>query len=123
MKILLSMHKRYIDKMISGEKTFELRRRFTKRKVNKLYIYETAPTKRVVANANINKVHKLPLNLLWNLTKNSCGITKKEFFEYFKDLDSGYAIELNNFNEYKNKKHLSSFNIKFPPQSFQFIKP
>ena len=122
MKILLSMHKRYVDKMISGEKTFELRRRFTKRKVNRLYIYETAPTKRVVAKANINKVHKLPLNLLWNLTKDGCGITKKEFFEYFKELDYGYAIELNNFNEYKNKKHLSSFNIKFPPQSFRFIK-
>ena len=121
MKVLLSIHQKYINKIISGKKTFELRRRFTNKEVKWLYLYETSPTMKVVGKAKIKKVHKLNIDDLWKLTKNSCGINKKQFYSYFNNLKLGYAIEMENINQYKKNKSLKSFGIKHAPQSFRFV--
>ncbi len=122
MTVLLSIKKNYVDQILDNTKTFELRRRFTKEKITKILIYETSPTMRVVGSVKVKNIHNENIKDIWNLTKNKNGVLETEFNEYFKNKDRGVAIELESAVRFVKPKKLSHYNIKYPPQSFQFIR-
>ena len=49
--ILLSIKPEYVEKILKGEKRYEFRRKLCQKEVDKIYIYETSPVKKVVGEA------------------------------------------------------------------------
>lgn len=120
-KILLSINPEHVENILSGKKTYEYRKIAAKQDVSTIIIYETVPTKRVVAEAEILEVLELPPEELWEQTKDGAGITKNFFDEYFNNREIAYAYKLGKIKVYDQKKELKEFGLKMAPQSFVYI--
>lgn len=121
-KIIISINPEHVNNIINGTKKYEYRTKAAKKDVNKLIIYETMPVKMVVAEAEIVEVLALDPNALWEETKNYSGITKKFFYEYFKNRKIAYAYKLGKIKVYEEPKSLNEFGLKMAPQSFAYAK-
>ena len=64
-RVLLSINPEHVSNIISGRKKYEYRKIVAKQEVSSIYIYETTPVKRIVAEAEVLGVIKLPPNQLW----------------------------------------------------------
>lgn len=120
-KILISINPEHVDNIINGIKKFEYRRKAAKKDISSIIIYETTPIKRVVAEAEILEVLELPIKELWELTKDSSGITEDFYLSYFKGKQIAYAYKLGKVIKYPEPKPLIEFGIKSAPQSFVYI--
>ena len=121
MNIILPINPKHVRKIISGEKKYEYRTRIPKNPVDKIIIYETTPTKKIVAEAEIIEIISLPPKTLWEETKDFSGITKEFYAQYFKDKDIAYAYRLGRIKIYNNPLELSDFGLKGVPQSFVYL--
>jgi len=92
---LISIHPEYADKILSGEKRLEFRRRWSTRTIKTLFIYATAPVQRIVGFAKVAQVTQGTPTELWRLTKSiKGGITRRKLFTYLAGRKTGVAIEL-----------------------------
>lgn len=122
MNIIISINPEYVNKIIKEAKKVEYRTRIPKNSVQKLIIYETAPIKKVVAEAEIVEILTLEPNALWEETKEFSGISKVFFDEYFKGRKVAYAYKLGRVKVYKEPKNLNEFGLKTAPQSYAYAK-
>ena len=120
-RILISINPEHVDNIFKGIKKYEYRRIAAKKDVSSIIIYETTPVKRVVAEAEIIEVLELPVDDLWEQTKDASGISKEFFLSYFKGKTIAYAYKLGKVIRYKEPKSLFDYGIKFAPQSFVYI--
>ena len=120
-KILISIKKEYVDRIISGEKKYEFRTRVAKNDINKLIIYCTLPTKKVVAEVEILEIIELPKEEMWDLAKEHAGITKENFMDYFSRNKNAFAYKLGKVTVYEHEFELKHYGIKHAPQSFVYI--
>lgn len=67
-KILISINPEHVKNIISGEKKYEYRKIAAKQDISAIIIYETVPTKKIVAEAEILDVIELPPEELWQQT-------------------------------------------------------
>lgn len=121
MKVLLSIMPKFVEKIISGKKKFEYRRRiFKKESIESVVVYASSPWKQVIGEFTIIKDE---LNNLWTETKEFSGISEDLLGNYFRSAKVGYAIEINKLILYKTRKDLMKhYGIISPPQSFLYIK-
>ena len=125
MNVLLSIKPKYVEKIVNGEKQYEFRKRiFSNKNVRKAFIYSTSPTKKIVGEFDIgNIIEDTPIRL-WTELQEVSGINEKEFFDYFRDINKGFAIgieKLNIFDEpIEPNELISDFS---PPQSFCYVNP
>lgn len=121
--VLLSLHPRHANKILSGEKRLEFRRIWAKNPVSTVVIYATVPMQRIVAVADVRQVHEGSPTRLWELAKViGGGLPRRELYAYFKGRKTGYAIELENVRECNPALDPSHLIEHFrPPQSFQYL--
>lgn len=125
MKALLSIKPEFVEEIIEGRKKFEYRKKLFKRSdISSIVVYATKPYGKVVGEFEIETILEENIDKLWSDTKHLSGISEEFFYEYFKDRDSGFAIQIKKFKEYKKHLELSEFDstIKAPPQSFCYIR-
>ena len=120
-KIVISINPEHVRNILNGSKKFEYRTKAAKSDVKKIIIYETTPTKRIVAEAEIVDVLMMKPDELWKETKEKSGITKSFFDTYFKDREVAYAYKLGKVKQYEEPKTLQEFGLKCAPQSFVYI--
>lgn len=123
MKVLLSIKPEFVEKIFSGEKLFEYRKAIFKRpEVKSVVIYSTMPEGLIVGEFEIGEILAKHPEDLWEQTKDSSGIDKQFFDEYFLDREVAYAIEIKNLNKYSIPfnpyKRWRGFKA---PQSFMYI--
>lgn len=118
-KVLISIKSEYCDKIFAGEKLVEFRRHFTST-ANRLIVYSSGREKKIVGSVDVISINKLDINEMWRKYCYVSGIEKDRFFEYFKGLDEGYAIELGNIVK-DNISPSSCFKYFSPPQSYMYI--
>ena len=121
--ILISIHPRFAEAIMRGEKTVEFRRRWTKREASHLVIYATAPVKQIVAVATIEEVIEDRQSNLWKLSQaHGGGITRSELANYFAGLKTGFGIRLGSVSS--PRRPIDPF-VRFEefraPQSFRFL--
>ena len=119
---LFSIKPEYVNRIFSGEKHYEYRTIVCKKQIDKIIIYETSPTSKIVGEVSVLKILKDTPENLWNQTKNYAGIDYESYFSYFKDKEFAYAYVLEKPVKYKNPKSLSEYNITSAPQSFIYLK-
>ena len=122
MDLIISIKPFYAEKILSWEKLYELRKVFTKEKISKVIIYESAPVSRVVGEFEIEKILHEPIKELWNHTKDFSCVNKEFFYGYFKWKELWYAIKIINSKKYINSKLLWEYWIKYPPQNYLLLK-
>lgn len=124
--VLVSIRPTYVEKILRGEKTVELRRRFPQISAigGTLWIYSTNPVKAIVGLAKIKDVLLLPLSQIWEEYRAESGINRTEFDLYFASLEKGYVIVLEDVTAFEH--HVSAAELRaelgfVPPQSFRYI--
>lgn len=126
--MVLSIRPPYSDKILSGEKTVELRRRFpvTTAHGTVVYIYSTSPTMAIIGRAEIAEVVRLPISDIWDNYGGLASIEKTEFDSYFSGVDEGYALKFANVRPFPRELKLDELRARFgfePPQSFLYANP
>ena len=118
-EILLSVRPKYALDILDGRKRYEYRRVIfsTSFNINKVYIYATAPVKKVVGEFKVVMVLSDTPQRICELTHRWGGIGKEDFFEYFKGADKAYAIRIKDVVRYDTPIILTCR----PPQSFRYI--
>ncbi|MBL7994695.1 ASCH domain-containing protein [bacterium] len=122
--ILMSIKPEYADQIISGKKSVELRRKFSKKWIGStVTLYASAPRKALVGEAKIKNVISDNPNRIWEDFGVDIGCTKKEFDEYTLLTNEVYAIVLGDVKPYQTNmpvtqmSHLINTDL-VPPQSY-----
>ncbi len=119
--ILLSIHPKYVENILSGAKKFEYRKRLASNNIEYIYIYSTSPIMKVVARVRVTDVLHASPTALWEKTKTASGISLQAYSQYFDGCKSAYAYELGDIQVYETPKYLHDFGINTAPQSFVYI--
>ena len=134
--VLLSIQKKYLDKILSGEKTIEIRK--TRPNVSlpfTVFFYETAAddgAKRVLASGICDDIEVF--RCIDNLTAFIAGsvteqmetfsrvgcISQQDLYEYGRDCANLYGWHISHIQ--KLDCALSEYGIRKAPQSWQYIK-
>ena len=121
--LFLPIHPEWVDKILSGEKTVELRKHFPDN-VAKMMIYSTSPVRRVVGYVdNPSYIHTYPGHL-WTLVGEQSCVRHKDFFKYFHRCKKGYAINLDGFTKFRFPVDVSEIDPDFHiPMMYCRIEP
>jgi len=122
MKAILSIKPEFVEKILSGEKKYEFRKKIFKQNVESVIIYSTKPVGHFVAEFKVNKIVCDNVEKVWRKTNKSAGITYDYFKEYFKNTDVAYALEIHDLLIYENPIDPLAINPNFKaPQSFCYV--
>ncbi len=118
--IIISIKPEFALRIIEGEKTIELRRRFP---INEIkggiaIIYASSPIQKIIGYVVISEVEKLPISLIWATYSKQACVKKRFFNKYFKGLEEGFAIKLS-----KPVKLACPFDIKQLETTYKFSAP
>ena len=117
MNVVLSIRPEYVAEINAGRKRFEFRKTIFKEKVEKVYIYASAPVSKVVGEFRpVDILSGAPAEI-WKQTKSYSGITEQFYKEYYAGRTVAYAIVIQNLKIYDTPKNLP-FHA---PQSFRYI--
>ena len=103
--ILASVRPIYASKILHGQKTVELRRKFPEVGATGalILIYSSSPVSAVVGCARIKHVLKLPVSRIWKEYGVATCISKHEFDAYFVGLKRGFAILIESVKSLKRQ--------------------
>jgi predicted transcriptional regulator len=124
--VLVSIHPDYASKILTGEKTVELRRRFPEvgTRGALALIYSTSPVQAVVGFARIKYVLKLPVSRIWKDHGAAACISRLEFDDYFSGVMHGFAILLDGVCPLKEQVPAAVLLAEFgivAPQSYRYL--
>ncbi len=123
--LLLSIRPRFVNSILAGQKTFELRRRQPRLNVKEALVYATSPRMEFVARFRIAKVTHAPLKTLWQLVGDAACVSRSEFDAYYSGLDFGTAIHISDVIELHRPVTLDQVRAVIqdfhPPQSFRYL--
>lgn len=126
--VLISLEARHAENILAGIKHVELRRRAMNVKAGTVvWIYVKLPVGRVVGSAKVSASHSLAPATLWRRFANVCGITRREFFQYFDGRTKGFALGLQDPQRLTGSVSLTELREASagfqPPQFFIRIAP
>lgn len=121
-KILMSIKPEYVDKIFSGEKKYEYRKRMCKEKIDTIIVYSSSPIQKVVGELKIKQVLYDKKGIIWDKTNRYSGIPKTKYDEYYEKSDNAVAFEIEKATLYDTPKFLDDYKIKVAPQSYVYIK-
>ena len=125
-QIVISVHPRHAENILTGTKTVEFRRRFpvgSHLEGAILWIYSTSPIKAVIGWAEVKDVINMPVESLWARFRGDGGVKRGDFDLYFDGVRDGYAIVLSSITRLSEEIHAerfsdSGFSI---PQSYRYV--
>lgn len=132
--ILVSVEADLAQKIISGEKTVELRKKVPTQKVGRMFVYAKKPVKKLIGYVEVKRIAALeflpriikmgPPGDLYiprssmsyaNMFQYAC-VSEEQFKNYFQDSKTGYGIFL------KNPVAIAPISLPFSaPQSFRYV--
>lgn len=126
-EIIISIKPNFVEKILCGEKTVELRtRRANLKPGTKMWIYSTLPRGEICAYASVDCVHTDTPKAIWRQYSDEIGITKDEFWDYVGERDAVSVIKMSKVDSVgsaitlkKIKEKLGAFN---PPQFFMRLE-
>ena len=120
--ILMSIKPEYVDKIFSGEKKYEYRKRMCKEKIDTIIVYSSSLIQKVVGELKIKQVLYDKKSIIWDKTNRYGGITKTKYDKYYENCDYAVAYEIEKAILYDKPKDLKDYNLKATPQSYVYIK-
>lgn len=94
---IISIHPKYSDAILRGEKTIELRRRIPNTAIGtRLWIYATRPQAAIVGSAVVKEILRGTPDTIWNSCKTEICIDRKSYDDYFEGAKEAIGIVLSN---------------------------
>lgn len=122
MSVLLSIKPKYVKEIEQGAKLYEFRKSIFKKDTNEIWVYASAPIKKIVGKIFVDKIIEDTPDNLWSKCYSYAGIDKKDFFQYFEGKDTGYAIKIKEYKIFDKPINPYIENKDFtPPQSYAYI--
>ena len=123
MAVLLSIKPKYVHEILNENKKYEFRKSIFKRyDVSTAYIYSTNPIKKLIGKFTIGEIIEDHPQVLWQNLSNFAGLEQDEFFKYFQDRETGFAIEIKDLEVFESPIEPKDLIPNFvPPQSFYYI--
>lgn len=123
MDLLLSIKPQFADKILSGYKHFEYRKKIFKKQINDIYICSSFPGRKVVGKFKYSGYLDGTPEEIWEETHNHSGISSKYFFSYYAGKKKAYAIKIASLIIFEAPIDPYKRNSAFrPPQSFMYVK-
>jgi predicted transcriptional regulator len=121
--VLLSIKPKYVRAILDGTKQYEFRKQiFRDRSRETIFIYSSSPEKKIVARFRIGKIVEGTPDYLWEEFWDVSGISEPEFFEYFSGKNNGFAIRIEDLEEFAEPVDPYTMFERFvPPQSFCYV--
>lgn len=121
--ILISLENRHAENIFAGRKQVELRRRTMNVSVGTtVWIYVKLPVGSVMGRARVSAVHSLAPLTLWRRFAAISGLTHGEFFDYFTGISKGFALSLEDAEQFPQSISLQTLREVpsgfHPPQFF-----
>jgi len=124
--LLLSIHPRYTDSILSGTKTVELRR--TRPRVqpgDSVLIYASSPVKAIVGGFVVDGLIQAQPAGLWDRVKHLAGVSQAEYDGYFSGVAVGYGIRIAHPWRLPDPVGLEALRARRPsfrpPQSYSYL--
>ena len=123
--VIISIKPEYALKIMSGEKTIELRRKFPVDDMEGgiAIIYASSPIKEIIGYAVMEEVRELSIDSLWRKCNKQACVTKDFFYSYFDGTQSGFALTLKKpvrLLETLDLKRMEEEFFVSAPQSFRY---
>ena len=123
MNVLLSVKPKYAAKIVGGEKKYEFRKRIFKRTdVKQIFVYSSSPVGKIIGTVTFRRILEGSTDEIWEKCSLHSGMTKEEYYCYFKDKEKAFAIEIRKVEVFTEPVDpyttLESF---VPPQSFCYV--
>jgi predicted transcriptional regulator len=110
-QLLFSIKPEYVQRIFTGKKTIEIRRRFSTAWLgSKINIYASAPVMRLVGEATVGSIVRDSPNAIWSRFEPNIGCSKAEFDTYTNAADEVYAIELRNPQKFRHQLPLNELS-------------
>lgn len=87
----MSIRPIFANRLLTGEKQVEFRRRSPAKPITHILIYATSPVKAVVGVAEIERLERGSPGRLWDEFRDVGGIGRSDFFRYFSGSREGFA--------------------------------
>lgn len=124
---IISIHPKFAEAILAGNKSVELRRRIPALELNtRLWIYATRPIASIIGSVIVSGVHRATPDAIWMEFSDEAAIAKREFESYFNGTNEAIAIGL------KTPSRTSPVHIDVlrsiwegfhPPQVLYYVKP
>ena len=121
MDALISIRPEFVCRIISGDKRYEYRKKIFKRPVERVFIYSSAPQKRIVGFFEWYGVIFGDVDKVWKETSKFAGISIKEYESYFNNSNYAYAIRLDLLHVFNEPVNPWEFQGFMPPQSYLYF--
>jgi predicted transcriptional regulator len=125
--LVMSIQPRFIESVLSGIKTVEIRRRFSDRWVGRrVALYASRPNASLVGEAEIGEVVSGAPDWIWERLGRDVGCSKDEFDRYVRGAARVYAISLEDVKRYSPPVSRGELRDLFgadfvPPQSYAAV--
>lgn len=120
--VLISIQPIYAKAIAEKTKTVEFRKKIFAETVKRVYVYESAPIKKIIGFFEKSEIDVDTPENLWNKYHQVGVIIKEEYEEYYKGHYFGYAIHINNFYSFAEPLDPLMFDPSFrAPQSYCYI--
>lgn len=118
--IILPIHPRHVEKILTGEKQYEYRKRIPN-DLRFIVVYSTAPISKITALIEVAEVIKDCPNILWNKTQEFAGISKDFFDKYFANQNLSFAIKIKRVFKIEPEQPICLLGIINAPQSYLYV--
>ena len=117
---LLSLKPEYAEKILSGRKRYEYRRRCFQADVTKIFLYATKPKGEIIGYFYPGRILLDKPEIIWEKTNKYSGLDEDDFWAYCRDIRNLYAISVSGAVRFS--KPVNPYQIDFrPPQSYYYI--
>lgn len=124
--LFLSIQPRYVQAILDGRKSVELRKRVPRAEVgSQLAIYASMPTCAVVASAIIERIESAEPEQLWKNVRKLAAVTRAEFDDYFRNHALAVGIHFSQVKVFEKPITLvelrEAWQTFHPPQQFRYL--
>jgi len=122
MNVLLSIKPEFVEKIFSGEKRYEFRKRKPKEPVGKVFVYECHPSKSIVGWFSVSRIHSGSPDEIWERCKDSGGIEEERYLSYCRGKKIVHAFEIDETFRFDPPMNpFDAFRDFKPPQDFVYF--
>ena len=125
--ILISVHQKFVERIIAGNKAAELRRRAPRIQPGcRVWIYTKAPEAVISICVTVNRIVTGHPQDIWHSHSADLGVSFDEFEDYFGETENGCAIFFKKVEDVSPGVELSEIRSKakgfHPPQFFKRLE-
>lgn len=122
--IVISVQRKFVERIIAGDKVAELRRRAPRIQPGcRVWIYTKAPEAMISVCVTVDRVVKGTPRDIWRAHQSALGVSFDEFETYFGDTEEGCAIFFKEVEDVSPGVALSEIRSRskgfHPPQFFK----